>query len=297
MSFENSMEPYAQLVRSLLPRAASVSLFDSTRQAAVDQRADDEPRPVRAGAAGHRRMSRSRSATASASIARCPTKARPIYSGCATRRRHLAAGGRGGLHAAARRRRRAAVLVRARAPKPALELLRRDLLARADIDQLNESLNARDKDLELLLSVTGSHPSASDGADELQGAARERLEPPQVRARGHRRARQGPRAAAHPEQRLRHAAPGAHAAPAAGHRADAPRAGHHQQARDAGTHRSPFRTASSSCPLRQGSGRTIGVLALFRNDEAPEFVGARRAPRRILVAQRARRASRAATTR
>ena len=30
MSFENSMEPYAQLVRSLLPRAASVSLFDST---------------------------------------------------------------------------------------------------------------------------------------------------------------------------------------------------------------------------------------------------------------------------
>ena len=30
MTFENSMEPYAQLVRSLLPRAASVSLFDST---------------------------------------------------------------------------------------------------------------------------------------------------------------------------------------------------------------------------------------------------------------------------
>ena len=42
--------------------------------------------------------------------------------------------------------------------KPALELLRRDLLARADIDMLNESLTARDKDLELLLSVTGSHP-------------------------------------------------------------------------------------------------------------------------------------------
>ncbi len=51
--------------------------------------------------------------------------------------------------------------------KPALELLRRDLLARADIDMLNESLSARDKDLELLLSVTGSHPEAS-GADDLQ---------------------------------------------------------------------------------------------------------------------------------
>ena len=51
--------------------------------------------------------------------------------------------------------------------KPALELLRRDLLARADIEQLNEHLNARDKDLELLLSVTGSHPQAS-GSDDLQ---------------------------------------------------------------------------------------------------------------------------------
>ena len=30
MSFEASMEPYAQLVRSLLPRAASVNLFDNT---------------------------------------------------------------------------------------------------------------------------------------------------------------------------------------------------------------------------------------------------------------------------
>ena len=30
MSFENSMAPYAQLVRSLLPRAASISLFENT---------------------------------------------------------------------------------------------------------------------------------------------------------------------------------------------------------------------------------------------------------------------------
>src|SRR5687767_15790947 len=29
MSFESSMEPYAQLVRALLPRAAAMSLFDS----------------------------------------------------------------------------------------------------------------------------------------------------------------------------------------------------------------------------------------------------------------------------
>ena len=30
MSFEASMEPYAQLVRSLLPRASSLCLFDHT---------------------------------------------------------------------------------------------------------------------------------------------------------------------------------------------------------------------------------------------------------------------------
>ncbi len=51
--------------------------------------------------------------------------------------------------------------------RPAIELLRRDLLARADIDKLNESLTARDKDLELLLSVTGSHPKVG-GSDDLQ---------------------------------------------------------------------------------------------------------------------------------
>src|SRR4029078_13699768 len=51
--------------------------------------------------------------------------------------------------------------------RPAIELLRADLLARADIEKLNEHLTARDKDLELLLSVTGSHPQAS-GADDLQ---------------------------------------------------------------------------------------------------------------------------------
>ena len=61
----------------------------------------------------------------------------------------------------------ARVVVTRQIPEPALELLRRDLLARADIQLLNESLVARDKDLELLLSVTGSHP-ASTGSDDLK---------------------------------------------------------------------------------------------------------------------------------
>ena len=75
--------------------------------------------------------------------------------------------------------------------KPALELLRRDLLARADIDMLNESLSARDKDLELLLSVTGSHP-AGERRRRPSESAGQRRQSSEVRACRHRGARQGP---------------------------------------------------------------------------------------------------------
>jgi hypothetical protein len=43
VTFENSMEPYAQLVRSLLPRAASVSLFDSAGKLLWSSAANTNP--------------------------------------------------------------------------------------------------------------------------------------------------------------------------------------------------------------------------------------------------------------
>ena len=158
MSFENSMEPYAQLVRSLLPRAAAVSLFDNTRQAAVVQRREHQSGPVRAGAAGHLASRRPRTGDGVGQHCALPDDG-PAYL-------FWLRDARGDVAAIV-----AVVCNRLKVDadvlpfsyvhdhlKPALELLRRDLLARADIDMLNESLTARDKDLELLLSVTGSHP-------------------------------------------------------------------------------------------------------------------------------------------
>jgi len=153
--------------------------------------------------------------------------------------------------------------------RPALELLRRDLLARADIEKLNEHLTARDKDLELLLSVTGSHPQAS-GSDDLQSLLSN--------------------AASHlkcvlagivvPDKGLTLTWP---------ENGDATILTRTQKqllaitqtrrdplvinkiATQAGQVAIPYRILA--CPLRQGSGRTSGVLALFRRLDAPEFIG------------------------
>ena len=153
--------------------------------------------------------------------------------------------------------------------KPALELLRRDLLARADIDMLNESLSARDKDLELLLSVTGSHRQAS-GADDLQTLL--------ANAAGHLKCvlagivvpdkglvltfpDNGDVSILTRTQKQLLAITQTRHDPLVINRI----------ATQAGQVAIPYRILA--CPLRQGSGRTSGVLALFRKLEAPEFVG------------------------
>lgn len=53
--------------------------------------------------------------------------------------------------------------------KPALEVLRRELLARASIDMLHGSLSALDRELELVLSASDAPPkTGQDGADEFR---------------------------------------------------------------------------------------------------------------------------------
>jgi hypothetical protein len=165
MSFENSMEPYAQLVRSLLPRAASMSLFDNTGKLLWGSAASTNPDlfAVVLQAISHLEADRDGVGQHIALPDDGPAYLFWLRDGTS----NLAA-----IVAVVCNR----LKVDADALpfsyvhdhlKPALELLRRDLLARADIDLLNESLSARDKDPELLLSVTGSHPQAS-GADDLQ---------------------------------------------------------------------------------------------------------------------------------
>src|SRR5262249_61455364 len=60
--------------------------------------------------------------------------------------------------------------------RPVLECLRRDLLSRAAIDQLNRTVTARDRDLELLLADGSGDRPAGDGADELKGILQQAIE-------------------------------------------------------------------------------------------------------------------------
>jgi diguanylate cyclase (GGDEF)-like protein len=264
MSFEASMEPYAQLVRSLLPRTAAMNLFDNTGKLLWT----------------------------SASATNSDLFALVLQAIAQTGERgdgqHLALSDDGPAYLFWLRDSRdvvAAVVTVVCKPRsdanvlpfsyvhdtlrPALELLRRDLLARADIQLLNESLVARDKDLELLLSVTGSHLTAA-GSDDLQSLL--------ANAAGHLKCvlagivvPDKGLVLTHPEgddisiltrtQRQLLAITQTRRDPLVINRI----------ATQAGQVAIPYRILA--CPLRQGSGRTSGVLALFRKLEAPEFIG------------------------
>jgi len=267
MSFEISMEPYAQLVRSLLPRAASVCLFDNTGKLLWTSAQSTNPDLF---------------ALVLQAVAQIETDRDGVGQHCA-----LPGDGPAYLFWLRDARGSVAAIVAVlctRRPgdsdllpfsyvhdhlKPALELLRRDLLARADIDLLHESLTARDKDLELLLSVTGSHPAAS-GSDDLQSLL--------ANAAGHLKCVLA--GIVVPDKGLVLAHPDSDDASILT-RTQKQLLAITQTRRDplvinriatqAGQVAIPYRILA--CPLRQGSGRTSGVLALFRRLEAPEFVG------------------------
>jgi diguanylate cyclase (GGDEF)-like protein len=271
MSFENSMEPYAQLVRSLLPRAASVSLFDNTGKLLWGSAASTNPDLFALVLQAIAQLEGPLGKQGGGAGQHCvlPDDG-PAYL-------FWLRDGTGSVAAIV-----AVVCNRIRADadvlpfsyvhdhlKPALELLRRDLLARADIDMLNESLSARDKDLELLLSVTGSHPAAS-AADDLQSLLANSASHLKCVLAGIVVPDKG-LVLTYPEngdvsilkrtQKQLLAITQTRRDPLVINKI----------ATQAGQVAIPYRILA--CPLRQGSGRTSGVLALFRKLEAPEFVG------------------------
>ncbi|HUQ11604.1 MAG TPA: bifunctional diguanylate cyclase/phosphodiesterase [Steroidobacteraceae bacterium] len=267
MSFESSMEPYAQLVRSLLPRAASVNLFDSSGKLLWSSAASVNPDlfAVVLEAISHLESDRDGAGQHCALPDEGPAYLFWLRDSA-------------GVVAAI-----AAVVCNRPASetavlpysfvheqlRPAIELLRRDLLARASIDQLNESLTARDKDLELLLSVTGSHPKVG-GSDDLQSLL--------ANAANHLKCVLA--GIVVPDKGLTLTFPDNHDTTIL-QRTQRQLLAITQTRRDplvinriatqAGQVAIPYRILA--CPLRQGSGRTSGVLALFRKLEAPEFVG------------------------
>jgi diguanylate cyclase (GGDEF)-like protein len=154
--------------------------------------------------------------------------------------------------------------------RPALEVLRRDLTAQASIEQLHDSLSARDRDLEILLAGPAEEGIApSDGADALKaildsctdhlGCAVATLIVPEkslvlIRSRDGD-ARHNPIVARMHRQLLSMS----------------------QLKREpviankvACTPPIPFRILS--CPVRNARGRVTGVLALFRDADAAEFL-------------------------
>jgi diguanylate cyclase (GGDEF)-like protein len=264
MSFEASMEPYAQLVRSLLPRTAAMNLFDNTGKllwtSAAATNSDLFALVLQAIAQTGERGDGQHLALSDDG---------PAYLFWLRDARNVVAAV---VTVVCKPRSDANVLPFSYVHdtlRPALELLRRDLLARADIELLNESLVARDKDLELLLSVTGSHLSAA-GSDDLQSLL--------ANAAGHLKCvlagivvPDKGLVLTHPEggdiniltrtQRQLLAITQTRRDPLVINRI----------ATQAGQVAIPYRILA--CPLRQGSGRTSGVLALFRKLEAPEFIG------------------------
>jgi diguanylate cyclase (GGDEF)-like protein len=268
-----SFEPYVQLIRSLLPRATSVAIFD---------------------AAGEMRW------TSETTIG--PDLAQVIEDSLPTAREDRNSAGELGMlpgnlpvyccwlrNDAAHLIAIVAVVCRANGSvdlsderafslahaflRPALECMRRDLLARALIDDLTGAVSALDRDLELLLTdASRNGPGSGSEADELKAIVQQALE--------HLKCAMA--ALIVPEKGivlLRSTSdhvPADNQLVARTHRQLLSMAQMRREplilnklSSGSGALVIPYRILS--CPLQQHGGKTVGVLAMFRDSSSPEF--------------------------
>src|SRR4051794_38819752 len=160
-----SFEPYAQLIRSLMPRAISVTVFDAdgemrwtsetTTGPDVAQLIADVLPNARANNAGTGEL---RSLENSPPVYFCWLKddRQKLVAIVAVVCRPSSAGETDPVRSFAL----AYAFLR-----PALECLRRDLLARTLIDDLTQTVTLLDKDLALLLTDTAAGPVSSENTD------------------------------------------------------------------------------------------------------------------------------------
>jgi diguanylate cyclase (GGDEF)-like protein len=280
-SAPGSFEPYAQLLRSLLPRATNIAVFDSAGELAwsSDTTGPDLMRVVFDALETAR--------TGPAALGQLSTLAGdiPVYlcwlrddDGvlialvaivCRGTNGGAAAAEFGFVHS----------LVR-----PALECLRRDLVARSSIQTLSTRVSALDRDLELVLADSGSgHADEAGTADELKALLQTAVE--------HLKCAVG--ALLVPEKGLivvqGHAADGQLIARTHRHLLSMARMRQepviiNRLVPSAALGIVPYRILS--CPVRHVGGRTMGVLALFRPLDSPELV-ARDARLADLIARKA----------
>jgi diguanylate cyclase (GGDEF)-like protein len=266
----DSFEPYVQLIRSLLPRASSVALFDSRGGLRWSSETGTTPDLLDVV---EEALNKARTAPDSAGQLRVLTGNLPVYL-CWLRddsARLMAVltvicRPTGEQDSDVRSFSFAYALLR-----PALECLRRDLMSRLAIDELNRTVTALDKDLELLLADGVAQTSKSDEADDLKSILQQAVE----------HLRCATVALIVPDKSIA----------LARSRAERPADTHlvarvHRQllsmaqmrrepmilnklAPNSSLGTLPYRILS--CPLRSMSGRTMGVLALFREEGSEEF--------------------------
>lgn len=170
-----SFEPYAQLIRSLLPRALSVTLFDgsghmrwSTDAATGPDLYDVVESTVGAGHAPPQGAGQLRVLQGNLPVYLCWLRddTEQLIGVVAI----LCRPG-GETDTDGRDFTFAHSLIR-----PALECLRRDLVSRAAIHSLTRTVGSRDRDLELLLADGAAERPVGNGADELKGLLQQALE-------------------------------------------------------------------------------------------------------------------------
>lgn len=154
-----SLEPYAQLVRSLLPRASTIAVFDANGNLRWSSEPATWPDLIHAVAASTQEASGD---SASPGQLRVLDGDVPLYN-CWLRDEEtrqliavVAVQCRGSGDTEPRSFSFVHQLIR-----PALECLKRELVSRFSLDLLTESLSARDRDLELVLAVSGRDGAAS----------------------------------------------------------------------------------------------------------------------------------------
>lgn len=269
----DSFEPYVQLIRSLLPRAASVALFDTNGDPRWSSETTTGPDLLNVVDDA---LTTARTVPDSAGQLRALAGNQPVYL-CWLR------------DDAARLLAVLAVVCRPVVDqdtdtrnfsfayallRPAIECLRRDLMARVAIEELNRTVSALDKDLELLLADgAADHPTAPDGSDDLKGILQQALDhlrcatvalivPDKsialVRSRGGERPTDMQLVARAHRQLLSMAQMRREPVII------------NKLAANSTLGIMPYRILS--CPLRSISGRTMGVLALFREELGEDFV-------------------------
>ena len=269
----DNFDPYVQLIRSLLPRATSIALFDPKGDMRWSNETTTGPDLLNVVDDA---LSTAKTAPESAGQMRMLAGNMPVYlcwlrDDAARLLAVLAVVCRPATEqdADARNFSFSYALLR-----PALECLRRDIMARVAIEELNRTVIALDKDLELLLADgAADHPSGADGSDDLKGILQQAVE----------HLRCATAALIVPDKSI---------ALVRSRNAERPTdmqlvaRAHRQLLSMAQMRREPViinKLAPSStlgimpyrilsCPLRSLAGRTIGVLALFREDVGEDFV-------------------------